>query len=85
MCDTRVLPHNKYTRKALSYITHSKREHSGKEMKGCRAQLCKRKIIRACLSHVQTYRGEKQGTGRLVQRELGVGRAGRKGPDTGVN
>lgn len=78
LCGTWVLPHSKYTRKALSYITHSKREHSGKEMKGCRAQLCKRKIIRACLSPAQTCRGEKQGMGRLVQRELGVVRAGGK-------
>lgn len=85
LCDTRVLLHNKYTREALSYITHLKREHSGKEMKGCRAQLCKRKIIRACLSHAQACRGEKQGTGRLLQRELGVRRARQKGPDKGVN
>lgn len=51
-------------------------------MKGCRAQLCKMEIIRACLSRAQTYRGEKRGMGRLVQREQG---AEREGPDTGVN
>lgn len=39
---------------AWSYITSSEWECSGKEMEGWRAQLCKLKIIRACLSSSQT-------------------------------
>lgn len=40
--------------RAWSYITSLEWECSGKEMEGWRAQLCKLKIIRACLSSSQT-------------------------------